>query len=73
MTTLIGLDISAEVDVIDHEILFEIKETALTSLKSFFADIIQYVSVTDKTSLDVGLRVWCTTGIRFRAKELLYL
>jgi len=65
MAALIMLDLSIAFDVIDHpitlkslEFSFGIKEKALTRIQSYLTDITQYVSVTDKTSPDVGF-IFC--------------
>jgi len=62
MTALIMVDLSAAFDLIDHPILlkhleisFEIKEKALTWVKSYLANITQCILVANKTSPDVGL------------------
>ena len=73
------LDLSAAFDVIDHPILlkrlefsFGIKEKALTQVKSYLADRTQCFSVANKTAPYLRSSFWCTTGVRFRTKELLY-
>jgi len=80
MTALIMLDLSTAFDVIDHPILlkslefsFGIKEKALTWVKSYLANRTQCVSVANKTSPEGMYSFWCTTGIHFRTKELLYV